>query len=337
MPNGEFAVVVTSGLFDSAQTGGGKIWVLNAATGAIIETFTLASGQLGSPLAVDLDNDRIVDRIYVGDSEGQLWRIDTEGTDASQWGVPASAPLFAAPDGQTITAPLASAFNEKGEHMVFFGTGSYIREGDNVVGNSPDIQSFYGIIDRGLELEVDDLLEQDILARVTVNGNSLGALSNNQIESQDGWYINLVWKTSFNGPGPDGERATARALVRGDRVIFTTLIPSADACSAGGTGLLYEVDTQSGGRLAYAVFDLNNDGKFDENDFIEISDGDGGTITIPPTTFNPDIGLINTPTVLVEPNTGDERKIFTGSSGQIISVPEAGSISRGRQNWEQIR
>jgi hypothetical protein len=36
-------------------------------------------------------------------------------------------------------------------------------------------------------------------------------------------------------------------------------------------------------------------------------------------------------------STRDERKIFSGSSGQIISVPEAGSINRGRQNWEQIR
>jgi type IV pilus assembly protein PilY1 len=360
MPNGEFAVVVSSGFADAVGTEGGKVWLLNASTGRPFRTFDFpGSGQFGSPLAVDLNNDRIVDRIYVGDSEGQIWRIDTEGSNSSLWGVPGGLksgsdllPLFTAPEGQPITAPLTSAFNEKGEHMVFFGTGSFIRQGDNVVGANPEVQAFYGIIDDDKEpvsLDISNLLPQEILTRVTqveVEGEEEGetqiidigltAVSNNQITSQKGWYLNLEWKTSRGGPGLEGERVTARALVRGDRVIFTSLIPSADPCAAGGTSWLYELDTLSGGRLTYAVFDINNDNKFDDADFIEIV-VEGETIRIPPSGFNPDVGIINTPTVLTDPKSGDERKIFTGSSGQIISVPEAGSISRGRQNWEQIR
>ncbi|TGN38445.1 pilus assembly protein [Marinobacter confluentis] len=360
MPNGEFAVVVSSGFFDTAPAGGGKIWLLNASSGRPFRTFDLPdSGQLGSPLAVDLDNDRIVDRIYVGDSEGQVWRIDTEGTNASQWDAPNGLksgsdliPLFTAPAGQPITAPLTSAFNEKGEHMVFFGTGSFIRQGDNVVGEDPDVQAFYGIVDddeASGTLTVSDLLQQEILTRVTqveIAGEEEGeteivnvgltAVSANQITNQKGWYLNLEWETDLGGPGPEGERVTARALVRGDRVIFTSLIPSADACAAGGTSWLYELDTFSGSRLSYSVFDINNDNKFDEGDFIEIVI-EGETVRIPASGFNPEVGIINTPTVLIDPESGDERKVFTGSSGQIISVPEAGSISRGRQNWEQIR
>lgn len=359
MPNGQFAVIVSSGFSDSATAGGGKVWVLDAATGRPIETVSLPdSGQLGSPLAVDLDNDRVVDRIYVGDSEGQLWRIDTEGTNTSKWDVPGDLqqgsdllPLFTAPTGQPITAPLTSAFNAEGEHMVFFGTGSFLRQGDNVVGVSPEIQAFYGLIDDDESpetLEVADLLEQEILTRVDQveqtdeDGNSvifdvgLTFISDNQLANERGWYIDLVWDSGRGGPGPQGERVTSRALVRGDRVIFTSLIPSSDACSAGGTSWLYEVDTLSGSRLSYSVFDINNDGKFDNNDFVTIT-VDGEEITVPPSGLDPDIGIINTPTVLTDPQTGDERKIFTGSSGQIISVPEAGSISRGRQNWEQIR
>lgn len=361
MPNGEFAVVVSSGFFDSAQAGGGTVWLLDAATGRPLRTFSLPaqSGQLGSPLAVDLNNDRIVDRIYVGDSEGQLWRIDTEGTNASQWGIPNglrsnndSLPLFTAPTGQPITAPLSSAFNQEGQHMVFFGTGSFFRQGDNIVDADPAVQAFYGIIDdedTPLSLTVSNLLEQEIVARVEqieipgeeggppeIINIGLTAVSNDQITTERGWYLNLEWKTALGGPGPRGERVTSRALVRGDRVIFTSLIPSADACSAGGTGWLYELDTQSGGRLSYAVFDINNDGKFDQNDFITVS-VNGEDVRVPPSGFNPDVGIINTPTVLTQPESGDERKIFSGSSGQIISVPEAGSINRGRQNWEQIR
>lgn len=362
MPNGEFAVVVSSGFSDTAQAGGGTVWLLDVATGRPFRTFELpdTSGQLGSPLAVDLDNDRIVDRIYVGDSEGQLWRIDTEGTNDSQWGIPNELksgndllPLFTAPSGQPITASLSSAFNQEGQHMVFFGTGSFIRQGDNVVAADPVVQAFYGIIDdedTPLSLTTSDLLKQEIVARVEqieVPGEEEGtkeiinigltAVSNNQITTESGWYLDLEWKTALGGPGPKGERVTSRALVRGDRVIFTSLIPSADACSGGGTGWLYELDTQSGGRLSYAVFDINNDGNFDANDFITVVINGDEEIRVPPSGFNPDIGIINTPTVLTDPESGNERKIFTGSSGQIISVPEAGSINRGRQNWEQIR
>jgi type IV pilus assembly protein PilY1 len=359
MPNGQFAVIVSSGFSDSAAAGSGKVWVLDAATGRPIETFSLPdSGQLGSPLAVDLDNNRIVDRIYVGDSQGQLWRIDTVATNSSQWGVPNDLqqganllPLFAAPSGQPITAPLTSAFNEKGEHMVFFGTGSFLRQGDNVVGVNPEIQAFYGIIDDDespQSLAVTDLLEQRILTRVNqvqqtdADGNTvtfdvgLTFVSNDRLGDQRGWYLDLVWDSANGGPGPQGERVTARALVRGDRVIFTSLIPSSDACSAGGTSWLYEVNTLSGSRLSYAVFDINNDGKFDSNDFVTITIN-GEQVAVPASGLDPDIGIINTPTVLTDPVSGNERKIFTGSSGQIISVPEAGSINRGRQNWEQVR
>jgi len=359
MPNGQFAVIVSSGFSDSAAAGSGKVWVLDAATGRPIETFSLPnSGQLGSPLAVDLDNNRIVDRIYVGDSLGKLWRIDTEGTNSSNWGVPNDlrvsselVPLFTAPSGQPITAPLTSAFNAEGEHMVFFGTGSFLRQGDNVVGVNPEIQAFYGIIDDDNSpetLDVNDLLEQEILTRVdqvertNAEGESvifdvgLTFVSNNQLANERGWYLDLVWDSANGGPGPQGERVTARALVRGDRVVFTSLIPSSDACSAGGTSWLYEVNTLSGSRLSYAVFDINNDGEFDNNDFVTVTIN-GEEYSVPPSGLDPDIGIINTPTVLTDPQSGDERKIFTGSSGQIISVPEAGSINRGRQNWEQVR
>lgn len=359
MPNGQFAVVISSGFSDSAADVGGKVWILNAATGRPIRTFDFPdSGQFGQPLTVDLTNDRIVDRIYVGDTKGQLWRIDTEGTSTSQWGVPSglkrgadSLPLFSAPTGQPITAPLTSAFNAKGEHMVFFGTGSFLRQGDNIFGINPDVQAFYGITDDNASpktLGVSDLLEQEILTRVSQvnktdqNGNSvvidvnLTFTSDSQIANERGWYMNLVWDSGNGGPGLNGERVTSRALVRGDRVIFNTLIPSSDACSAGGTSWLYELDTQSGSRLSYPVFDINNDGRFDSGDVVTITI-DGKKVDYPPSGFNPDIGIITTPTVLTDPNSGDERKIFTGSSGQIISVPEAGSIDRGRQSWEQIR
>jgi type IV pilus assembly protein PilY1 len=339
LASGEFGVVVTSG-YDTGEDDG-RVWVLNASTGRPIETFTLTgSGELGSPLVVDLTGDRIADRIYLGDTDGKLWRIDIDDSNENQWGIPSAlsdGPLFDAGTDQPITAPLASAFNEKREHMVYFGTGSFFKEGDNVVENDPEIQSFYGIIDSGIAITKSNLLEQEILARPTVNGQGLSVVSNNELTSQSGWYIDLVYKESLGGNGADGERVTARALIRGDRVIFTSLIPSENPCEAGGDSRLYEVDSFSGSRLAYSVFDLNNDGKFDENDFVEI-EVDGETVRVPVSAIDSEIGIINTPSVLTGVGEGnDERKIISGSSGQMISIPEAGSATRGRQNWEQVR
>jgi len=352
MPDGNFAVVVSSGYSDTAQVGPGRVWVLNAGTGRPIRTFELPSGQLGSPLTVDLDGDRIVDRIYVGDSEGQLWRLDTADSEEGQWGVPNSlrtagnpVPLFTAPGEQPITGQLQAAFNENREPTVYFGTGSFLRQGDNVVGADPDVQAIYAIFDRDEPVLVADLLEQEILTRVVQNGNRLTGISDNELSDQSGWYMNLVWKESLDGPGPQGERVVTRAQVRGARVLFTSLIPSEDPCSAGGTSWFYEVDAFSGSRLDFSVFDVNGDGLFNGDDFIEVEVA-GEKIRIPSSGLDLEMGIVNQPVVSTGSD-GAEFRIFSGSNSRqgagddenedFDTRKAPGALELGRQNWEQIR
>tara|TARA_R110002074_G_C12554560_1_gene666953 strand:+ start:2949 stop:7667 length:4719 start_codon:yes stop_codon:yes gene_type:complete len=345
LANGEFGVVVTSGYEDVPGTSGGKIWVLNARTGRPIKTFGLPdSGELGAPLVVDLTTDRIADRIYVGDTLGKLWRLDIDASNTNQWGVPGSLkqgstlkPLFVAESGQAITAPLTSAFNERGEHMVFFGTGSFYRVGQNVVDPNPQIESFYGVIDKGLDVTKSDLVEQEILVETVVSGNNLRVVSDNTVPSSaGGWYLDLLWKSSNGGMGAKGERVVSRALVRGDRVIFATVIPSSDPCAAGGESFLMELDASSGGRLSYTVFDVSGDLSFDASDFVTITVA-GSQVRVPVSGLAPDIGIISTPTVITGVGPGDETKVISGTSGTVMTIPEAGSISQGRQNWQQMR
>ena len=347
LPNGEFGVIVTSGYTGNP---GGKIWVLDPADGSIVHTFDVPnSGNLGAPLVVDLNGDRVADRIYVGDTEGQLWRFDLTGSSPSGWGPPPGLksggnplPLFVAVDGagnpQPITASLTSAFNERGQHMVFFGTGIFYQLDDNVVPPSPPVNSFYGIIDRGVQItDRTNLLEQEILAEQSVNGQRVRGVTANTMDfDDDGWYLDLMWKGKYSGPGAKGERVVSRALVRGDRVIFTTLIPNPDPCSAGGDSWLMELHSFSGGRLAYTVFDIDLDGDYDMQDTIQVvlPDG-GGTIEIPVSGLDPDIGIIDTPAVLV--GAEDENKVVSGSTGELMRIKERGSISIGRQSWRQLR
>jgi type IV pilus assembly protein PilY1 len=300
---------------------------------------------------VDLNSDRVADRIYVGDTDGNLWRFDMPGSNQNNWGPPIGLkqgsdpkPLFVARDAlgerQAITAPLSSAFNEDGLHTIFFGTGSFYRVDDNVVPAVPDVDTFYGIIDRGEEISGrGELLEQSILIETALNGTRVRGVSAYEMETGDaGWYLDLVWDGSFGGPGPAGERVVSRAAVRGDRVIFATLIPNPDPCAFGGDSWVMELNTFTGGRLDYAVFDLNADDAFDEDDWITFTDQDGNVISIPPSAIAPDINIVKTPAIIAGfGENQDEVKVMSGSSGELIRITERGAVGIGRQSWRQLR
>jgi type IV pilus assembly protein PilY1 len=350
LPNGQFGVVVTSG-YDTGNTDG-KIWILNPNDGSIIKTITVDnSGDLGQPLVVDLNNDRVADRIYTGDTNGNLWRFDLVGSDTNNWRPPAALrsgstplPLFIARDAsgtrRPITAPLASAFGENGLHTVFFGTGTFYQVDDNVVPNNPDVDAFYGIIDRGVQITSrSELLEQSILTETTSNGRRVRAVSDNALlTTQSGWFLDLSWTSTYGGPGPEGERVVSRAVVRGDRVIFATLIPATDPCAFGGDSWLMELNTFSGGRLDYALFDLDGDGLFDDDDWVDVTLPDGTVERMPPSGLAPEANIIKTPAVItgIGPN-DDEVKIISGSGGQLMQIMERGSTALGRLSWRQLR
>lgn len=285
--NGKFGVVVTSGYDRPTSTTSGYVWLLDAADGSVLKRFELPnSGDLGSPLVVDLDNDRVADRIYVADTNGNVWRLDTNSTSIGNWDAPSSlkaggsiTPLFIAKDSsgarQPITAPLDAAYTKDRKIMLVFGTGSFYQTTDNEIPESPQVQSFYGIIDSGTPIDGrSDLLEQEILKEVTGTELNGRAVSQNTLEDGHlGWYLDLQWKKSKKGPGPKGERVISQAQLGGNRVTFSTLIPSADPCDAGGTSWIMSLDLATGSRLVYSYFDYNGDGKIDENDYIELDDG----------------------------------------------------------------
>lgn len=159
MANGQWAAIVANGY--NSSTGKAALFVIEIKTGALIkkieaEIATGANG-LSSPVAVDVDNDKIVDYIYAGDLKGNLWKFDVSSSDTANWGVAYSgSAVFVAQDSlgaaQAITAKpavaKATANGQTGGVMVYFGTGKYFETGDNVVPATPQVQSFYGIWDK---------------------------------------------------------------------------------------------------------------------------------------------------------------------------------------------
>lgn len=322
LPNGSFGVIVTSGFSDSPVTSG-KVWILDAGTGQVIKAFTLTTtGGLGAPLAVDLNNDRIADSLYVGDTAGKLWKFDISSTDPNDWQAP-TTPLFTATTGpdygnvpQPITAPLAAALNTDGKAIILFGTGSYYRIGDNIIPARPRLESFYAIIDRGQAVTRNQLLEQQIIAQGTVGTNRARAVSDNTLGSgQAGWFMDLVWKTQNGGPGTlTGERVIAKAALSGGAVVFTSMTPSSDPCTGGGTSWIMAVNVLTGSRFNYSYFDLNGDHLLDASDYVL-----NGNVRIPAS------GLLN--------GGGASKGVYIGSPANGSANGSDGSLnSQGPKN-----
>lgn len=341
LPNKKFGVIVTSGYHDNAPADG-RVWLLDAANGSIIKEFTLpTAGGLGAPLAADLNFDEVADRIYVGDTLGNLWRLDLPNNNTSSWGAPAGLksgstvkPLFIAKDAsgntQAITAPLSSAFNEAKQHMVYFGTGSFYQNGDNEVGLTPKVDTFYGIIDS--ETPIDGratLLQQKIIKEATTaSGNLARAITENSLNTQAGWYIDLAWQTAEGGPGPKGERVVSRATVRNDRIIFTTLTPASDPCAFGGQSFIMSINRSSGARLSYTYFDTSGDGNIDASDTVMID----GTAVPWSGISDQDNGVTKGVVALYK------WLCFAGSAGGAPTcIPVSGSQNDGRKSWREVR
>lgn len=344
LPNGKFGVIVTSGFSDS-DVDTGKVWILDASTGQVIKEFTLThTGGLGAPLAVDLNNDRIADSIYVGDTVGKLWKFDISSTDPNNWQAP-TTPLFTATTGpdygnvaQPITAPLSAALNTDGKPIILFGTGSYYRVGDNIIPAQPRLESFYAIIDRGQTVTRDQLLEQRIIAQGTVGTSQARATSNFALGSgQAGWFMDLTWKTAEGGTGAlTGERVIAKASLHGGAVIFTSMTPSSDPCTGGGTSWVMAINALNGSRFNYSYFDLNKDGRLDTSDYLN-----NGNLSIPASGVLNEGGaskgvfLGNKPT---DTQAGTDTICVSQANGGIkCSVIPQGTRSSGRMSWREVR
>lgn len=332
LPSGKFAVVITSGYHNSAQDTG-KVWFLDAADGSVLHTVEISTtGDLGSPLLADTDNDKVADRLYVGDTKGNLWRYDIAANGVTN-PVQSSAPLFVAEDSagvrQPITAPLSSAFNDKNEHMVVFGTGSFMRVGENEIPTSPQVQSLYGIIDAGQAVARSNLRQQTILAETVSGSVQARAISQNTMGVNDkGWYLDLAWTSGEGATGARGERVVAKPTLRSGRVIVTSMIPSNDPCASGGTSWVMALNLFNGGRLDYVYFDTDKDGSVDNDDTITIGDE-----KIPVSGISdPTDGVIKGAAPLYR------WLCYAGSAGGTPECIKVAASQRfGRQAWQELR
>lgn len=335
-----------------STTGEAALYIVDVEDGTLIKKIPVPGGStttpngLATPAAVDFNGDANVDYVFAGDLRGNMWKFDLTSNSPSNWKVAYGGgtplPLYVARDDGNNRQPITSrpevgrGPNGNGM-MVLFGTGKFLEDPTDKQLTPRRDQTFYGIYDPNSGTASDSftgrgsLGEQTIDSEptITVAGKSFTLrVTSNNAPGTRGWYMDLVAPSD----NYQGERVVSNPLLRNGRIIFTTVIPDIDPCGFGGNSWLMEFDSLTGKRLAEAPFDLNRDGKFDQNDYVP------GAPPVPPSGMQSEVGITPEPGVLTDPVHGIEYKYTPGTSGNIQVVgenPGAGNV--GRQSWRQIR
>jgi type IV pilus assembly protein PilY1 len=340
--DGSWRVLVGNGY--NSTNGHAVLLMIDVQTGAISRIDT-KSGSASSPnglsglVTLSSNNNGVVDTVYAGDLNGNLWKFDLSSTSASSWGVAygtasSPAPLFTTASGQPITASPDATLTPAGKTLITFGTGRYIDASDNAAGAQ---QAMYGIIDNGAPVTLSSLQTQSVSTTGVANGNTyrltthaVGPSTDNTTLSGDnvistasyyssksGWVLNLP---------SGGERVVSDASIRYGRVGYSSLIPSTAACSAGGSGWLTEIDVLTGNRSP--AFDVNGDGKLTSADYVS------GMV---PSSLQ----IASIPAAATTIRARDRRfddKLINTSDGTIVNVYEQGNTKTStRSSWEQIK
>jgi type IV pilus assembly protein PilY1 len=188
--------------------------------------------------AVDLNNDGYVDRVYVGDTGGQLWKFDVSASSTSSW---TGKRLFAAASSQT-NPPAAGEFYPTqafyGAPVLAYDTSInlwvFLGTGDRNHPNSTASNRFYGIKET-----------TDMSNGAAVTESSLVDVTSSNGTASGGWFFRLG----------TNEKVLDPANVFNMDVLFSSFTPTSTVTctSGGGTAKLYSVQMQTG----YAAIDFS--------------------------------------------------------------------------------
>jgi type IV pilus assembly protein PilY1 len=193
--------------------------------------------------------------------------------------------------------------------------------------------------------QIDQLVASGSLTALTSPDTPLTTVPSgiaSPIQTHLGWYIDL-YNTEGGNTNNYGEKQVSDSILRSDRVIFTTLLPSDSPCDFGGSSWLMELDLENGGRLPATPFDVNDDDVFSILDYYDPDPTiDGDEIAVGGRKFK--VGIISTPAILSGGSGGGsgggnerEFKYGSGSSGEVEVIDENPPSSNiARQSWIEL-
>lgn len=193
---------------------------------------------------LDLNGDGFQDRIYVGDTGGQLWSFNVSSTDTDAWTSSARMIFKSNKVGETnkgrkiFYKPTVATV--LGIPTLYFGTGDRSHPLNSAV-----TDRIFAVRDRGQTTakDIDSLvnLTDNTLQNATATTAEINAILNSLASAENyGWYIDLNQNA--------GEKVLSSALVFNKEAFYTTFAPkpveSMVLCEAGnlGTSRLYQLD-----------------------------------------------------------------------------------------------
>lgn len=234
-----YVVLVTSG-YDNGQTigdGKGRLWMLNASTGAVIKSFATPVGTAGNEaglahIAGAMESDGTVRYAFGGDLKGNLWKFDLAASGSTDIAPTLLASLKDSGGGAqpVTTAPALVKLADR--LIVLIGTGRLL----DITDFGTTVQhSFYAIADGAPITNVRTSLEKRDYSRSS-DTTGEGSVSGNSFswDNKRGWYMDL----------PSAENVNTRPSIAYDSVVFVTNKVGANDCSA--QSMLYQLDIGTG-------------------------------------------------------------------------------------------
>ena len=253
--DGRWVVLLTSGYNNGTKDsdgvtdnypvgdGQGYLYVLDANTGAVIQTISTGQGSAATPsglaaissFADDPMKNNLTTYVYGGDLLGNLWRFDINSAVA-----PLNLATLVGPSGlpQPITtAPELGVINKK--RVLFVGTGKYLEVADL---SNTEVQSLYAIKDDDLSTSLGNARPGLVPQIITGAGTTRKVVSAAAVNfsTERGWLVDF--------PDP-GERMNIDPGLVNGVLLAPTIVPGSTSCSPGGYGWFNYFDYKTGGAL----------------------------------------------------------------------------------------
>ena len=321
----------------NADTGDLVWWASNDSNGTTSGGDYLALPDMNYPIPADLKvvdttGNELIDRIYVGDLGGQIWRIDLDQKDENG-DLAERGGLVASISDDTTEADKRRFFNGlEYAYIPFVGDVLTIVSGriTHPMSETKVSNRFYAIIDKGwhpinpsdpdTEYELTTVTESDLENRSILGDNPNFDMKNDQ----KGWYIKLP---------AVAEKGTAVPLIasKNDRAVifFTTFIPPGQQASSvcefqEGTSELYALDLLTGKPSFDTKLDTNGNDEFDETNA-----GDeeiDSSITLGTPGMSAGVGKYRLPPDPNDPNAPNDEHLNTtnpgGENNENLDPPE---------------
>jgi type IV pilus assembly protein PilY1 len=301
------------------------LFVINAATGAIIRELDTGAGDaanpngLSAPTGILGRDGRTLAYAYAGDRLGNVWKFDMSSASPASWTV---TRMFTAKtaDGtgaiQPITGGVTVATDPRTyKRWVFFGTGSYMTttEADD---KTPGTQGMYGIMDIGSPVTYGQLKKRSVInTGATQDGYPVRTFEakSDLAATYNGWYMDLPGK---------GERIVQDAQLVSNILVTASMIPEGDACEASGSGYINALDAFTGTSAGKSFFDLDKDG--------DTTDQKVGGVPVGSVNFG--VGMPTLPIFL-------DGKLIVGGTNAGEKPGSGGIVGKewSRVSWREIR